>query len=369
MIYFKGRVTRVATRHMAPRQLTDLPDELVLQVMGSLGARDLMAVASTATRFRKLASAVPKRMRLSADSGMAPWRWIKSRAAATELIELSCVRASPTKCTPGARRDWGPAPWLARLERLERLATQFCVIPARVLESAPRGLVSLRLHQILGAGTFRTNAVAGLSKLRRLSLTFSYAAPSAWELVFIDRLPPALQKLELLRCPHLMVRDGVHGVREVKLHAYDGIVFFGSGGNVVADPDSDLTTALPRPPPNRITGCERLSLRSDVAVTGLDQVLPAGPGLRRLALSCPGVSAVPGVCDMVELEHLTVDFDEYDYSHADLAHVRDATIDARVKFVILDCQGPHVPGQRRVVRLGGRHVAWAGPPPGATWPL
>ena len=338
-------------------ELGDLPDELVRLVLRRLGARDLLAVASTSTRFRALAAAVPKRVRLSGDTGLAPWCWLRSRAASQQLEQLVCVRASPN-----VGRDWGPSPWLARLARLEHLTALFCVMPARVIDRLPRGLVSLRLHQIHGTGIFRTADVAALPALRRLSLTFSTALHSFWELVFVDRLPPALDRLELLRCPQLMVRDGIHGVRSLKLHAFDGIVFFASGGNVVAAPGAELTTALPRPPPNRITGCERLGLRSDMPIGGLGLVLPTA-GLRRLALSCPGVSAVPGIRDMVDLEHLTVDFDEYVYSHADLAHVRDATIDARVNITIADWRGVPPPGQRRAVRLGGRHVAWAGPPP------
>lgn len=340
---------------MPSAELSDLPDELVLAVLARLGARDQLALAAAARRYRALAAALPKRVRLAGDTGPAPWRWLRSRAAADTLVELSCVRASPS-----VGRDWGPTAWLARLGRLEKFAARFCMLPARVVERLPRGLVELRLHQVHGRGIFRTADVAALTGLRRLSVTFAPFA--AWDLVFVDELPPALDALELLRCPQLMVRDGIHGVRSVRLHAHDGIAFFASGGTLAAaTAGGDGLVAAP-PPANAVTGCERLALRTDSPIAGLDRVLPTA-GLRRLDLSCTGLTAVPRLAEMTQLEKLMVDFDTYEYSHADLAHVRDATIDARVRFVILDCQRANqLPGQRRVVRLNGRHVAWAGLP-------
>jgi hypothetical protein len=328
--------------------LSDLPAELVTLVAGRLDARAQLRLAATCARLRGIVSGLPKHVVLCGPSTHSPWHWLRSNAAAKTVASLRAVRASA-----GLGRTWtGTSGWLARLEHLHTLSLRFCLASARITESIPVNLRHLCIHRMYGAGTFRTASIARLANLRTLDIM---CAPT-WNLVFVDELPPRLRCVRISAAPQLMVRDGIHGVAVVDFHAYDGIVFFASGGDMLADAPADFQVAPP--PMNRITGCESLTLHADAPLWSLPDLL--SEDLRRLDVSCTGLAWVD-VARLTRLERLTLDLDHVDFSFSNVAHVAHVRVDARESMTCTDLYVPPPPGGTRQVRTRARPVWWCAP--------
>ena len=326
--------------------LSELPTELVAIIAGRLDARAQLRLASTCTRLRGIVAGSPKHVVLCGPSTHAPWHWLRTNAATRTVASLHAVRASA-----GLGRNWtGTSGWLARLHALETLSLRFCLASARITESMPARLRRLQLHRMYGAGVFRTASLAGLDRLDTLDIMF---APT-WTLVFVDALPPQLRELRLTSAPQVMVRDGIHGVRVVEIHAFDGIVFFASGG--VLGADGDTLTAV-APSQNRVTGCESLTLHADAVLWSLPDVLT--DELRHLDVSCTGLTWVDPSA-LTRLERLTLDLDHVDFSFADVARVAHVRVDARESMTCTDLHVPPPRGGTRAVRTRARPVWWCG---------
>lgn len=324
--------------------LSELPTELVAIIARRLDARAQLRLASTCTRFRALVADLPKHVLLAGPSTHAPWQWLRTSAAAKTVASVHVVRASA-----GLGRYWtGASGWLSRLHALDTLSLRFCLASARITESLPARLRRLQLHRVYGTGVFRTACVAGLTHLEILDVTFE----SFWNLVFVDELPPALCELRLASAPQLMVRDGIHGVRVVNLHAFDGIVFFASGGVL----DTDTLHAV-APSRNRVTGCESLTLHADAVLWTLGDIL--SDDLRHLDVSCTGLTWVDCVTRLTRLERLELDLDHVDFSFADVAHVSHVRVLARESMTCTDLYvPPPMPGGTRDIRTRARSVLW-----------
>ena len=326
--------------------LSQLPTELIALIARRLDARAQLRLASTCTRFRALVAGSPKHVLLVGPSSHAPWQWLRTNAAAKTVVSVHVVRASA-----GLGRYWtGASGWLVRLQALDTLSLRFCLASARIAESLPARLRRLQLHRVYGTGVFRTACLARLQHLEILDVMFE----SSWNLVFVDELPPKLHELRLASAPQLMVRDGIHGVRVVDLHAFDGIVFFASGG--VLAPTTPL--AVVAPSLNRVTGCESLTLHADAVLWTLGDIL--SDDLRHLDVSCTGLTWVDCVTRLTRLERLALDLDHVDFSFADVAHVAHVRVDARESMTCTDLYVPPPPGGTRHVRTRARSAWWCG---------
>jgi hypothetical protein len=328
--------------------LSELPTELVAIIVGRLDARAQLRLASTSTRFRGIVAGSPKDVVLCGPSTHAPWHWLRTNAAARTVRSLRAVRASA-----GLWRNWtGTSGWLARLQALETLSLRFCLASARITESIPPSLRRLHIHRMYGTGIFRTACLAGLQRLESIDIMF---APT-WNLVFVDKLPSKLCELRLTSAPQLMVRDGIHGVRVVELHAFDGIVFFASGGVL----DDATPFSVVSPSLNRVTRCESLTLHADEVLWTLGDIL--SDDLRHLDVSCTGLTWVDCMTRLTRLERLTLDLDHVDFSFADIARVAHVRVDARESMTCTDLYVPPPPGGTREVRTRARPVWWCAPP-------
>lgn len=259
-----------------PPSLTDLPDDLLSDILARCGCRALVCAASTCRLLRDLAArqrALPL-VALTCDR-MGVLRWLLTPANAERVRSLVARRCL-----------YGRAQWTARLTSLRALTLSFCRMRSDVFEALPPSLIDLEIHQVVPPWgcTHARVCMKRLRALRRARLVFS----RQWEAVFVGGLPRGLRQLHVRCAGEALIMESFmpRGLRDVNLESQ--AMLLGSNRLPGGVRSLRLSCAAGRvwlkdTLPLSLRRLERLEIRSPMACW-LHHRLPEMTRLRRLAL-------------------------------------------------------------------------------------
>lgn len=270
-------------------RLQDLPDDVLLRVMGALGCASLVSMGSTCRDFRALAGSCSLRPVMTRNRDTYAFRrWLQLPGVSPRVTTLA-IRNVP---------DWhlGCCQWVRHLRALQSLTVAHVRLSSRVLKHL--GHASLRhldIHRLRPACSdtiFSTEALASLVNLDTLRLTF---APG-WHIAVVNGLPPAMSELSIRNAPTMIVQRPPACTRVLKLHTLDRM-------------------AVTRP----LTRCRALHLHSCEGSVPLRDILPDDDaGLQELWVQCPGQPDTRALGRLTSLRRLYMDVGSFVPDPADL---------------------------------------------------
>lgn len=254
----------------------DLPPDLLDMVMRLVPTRSLLAAACSCTQLRAAADKVPLHVSITSQTSDAIFPWLRSPSVAPRVESLA-VR--------NVFRDVWDTDYTVfdPLVNLRVLVVAFCRIRPSFFSHLPTSLETLNVHMVAGPSMFSTSRVKHLVRLRHLSLVFA-AGVDMVSVCGLSALP--LARLEINRALCVSVREPL-AVDDLRIHALE-----------------QLWCDLP-------VRARTLLLRCDLGPLLLRDMLPPSSMalLRRLSVSCLGLSRVPGLEDAIDLERLCIRFD------------------------------------------------------------